>query len=162
MALPPLAAVQDLADRAGSPIEGAAAIAQAGAVLSTASALVRSYTGQSWVGTDGILGDVPDAAMRVTVDIAFRVWTNPDGLVGDSIDDASRRWSERSGDGFYLTTGNRLMLDGLRTARRGIWTLGTTRGDTTVGDTIYVPTAPEPSGLPFPLYSADDDPLSMP
>lgn len=156
MALPSLAQVSDLADRAGAPIVGADLTKQAEAVLSTASVLVRSYANQTWTNPDGtLINELPDAARAVTVDVAFRVWTNPDGLVGDSIDDTSRRWAERSGDGFYLTSGNRIMLDGIRSSRRGLWALGTTRGDDYL-NTVYVPTAPEPAGYPFPWYAADD------
>ena len=151
MALTPLATVTDLAARAGEEIP--ADDPQAGSVLSMASALVRAYVGNDWADVE-----IPDAATQVTVDVAYRVWTNPDGLVGDGIDDANRRWAESSAaEGFYLTKANKLILDSLRTpaASRGIWTLGVEKGDAYL-DTIYVPTAPEPSGYPFPWYAADD------
>ena len=156
MALTPLATIADLAARAGEEIP--ADDPQAGSVLSMASALVRAYVGNDWVS-----GDVPDAATQVTIDVAYRVWTNPEGLVGDAVDDANRRWSESSAsEGFYLTKANKLILDSLRTpaASRGVWTLGVEKGDDYLG-TVYVPTAPAPSGDPFPWYTADD-PLIQP
>lgn len=158
--LPPLATVADLAARAGDTID--AADPQAGAVLDMASALVRAYVGSSLVpdpASDPLV--FPDGAVQVTVDVAFRVWTNPDALIGDGIDDATRRWSDRAGEGFYLTAANKMILDSLRTpaSNGGLWTLGTTRGDDYL-DTIYVPTGPPPSGYPFPWYAADDPLLS--
>lgn len=149
----PLADVAALAARAGEQI--AHDDAHALAVLGMASSLVRSYVGKTWESEL-----VPDAAAQVTVDVAFRAWSNPEGLIADAIDDGSRRWSERAAEGFYLTAANRTMLDSLRSSRRGLWTLGTTRGDD-VMDTVYVPTGPPPSGYPFPLYAADDDPLAQ-
>ena len=155
-ALTPLASVADLAARAGETIEDDDP--QAGSVLAMASALVRAYVGSSLVPDptpDPLV--FPDAAVQVTVDVAYRVWTNPDALIADGIDDATRRWSDRAADGFYLTAANKLILDSLRTpaSNGGLWTLGTTRGDDHL-DTIYVPTGPPPSGYPFPWYAADD------
>lgn len=149
----PLADVAALAARAGEQI--AHDDAHALAVLGMASSLVRSYVGKTWESEL-----VPDAAAQVTADVAFRAWSNPEGLIADAIDDGSRRWSERAAEGFYLTAANRTMLDSLRSTRRGLWTLGTTRGDDVL-DTIYVPTGPAPSGDPIPFYAADD-PLIQP
>lgn len=152
MALTPLADVYELAARAGEEIPSNDP--QAVSVLSMASALVRAYVGDDFADPM----NVPDAAVHVTVDVAYRVWTNPDNLVGDSIDDASRRWSEQTaGEGFYLTKANKLILDTLRTqsSNRGIWTLGVEKGEDYLS-TVYVPTAPEPAGYPFPWYAADD------
>jgi hypothetical protein len=156
MALAPLALVSDLAARAGEQILDDDA--RAGSVLSMASSLVRAYVGNDYADVA-----VPDAAVQVTVDVAYRVWSNPDGLVGDGIDDASRRWSESTAsEGFYLTKANKIILDSLRTSRSngGLWTLGVEKGDEYAG-TVYVPTAPEPAGYPFPWYAADD-PLIQP
>lgn len=150
-----LAQVADLAHRASMEIEGTDP--QATSLLSMASSLVRAYLGPDTddilIGTEG----AADAVRDVTVDVAYRVWSNPDGLVGDGVDDATRRWSERTAsEGFYLTAANKLILDGLRPRRRhGLWTLGTERGEDHLG-TIYVPTGPPPSGYPFPWYASDD------
>lgn len=150
--LPSLASVLDLSARAGETITDDLA---AGAVLDMASAVVRAY-----VRTDYVDAPVPDAARIVTVEVAYRVWRNPDGLIGDGIDDVTRRWSDRSGDGFYLTAAEKLVLDGLRSdGGGGLWTLGVTKNDIDA-DTAYVPTGPPPSGYPFPWYAADDPFLS--
>lgn len=152
VAPPPLALPTDLAAFVGEEIGDSDA--RAVAVLRMAGSLVRAYTGQQW--SDG--QDVPDAAADVTVDVAARVWSNPDALVGDAIDDFRRQWSDRAADGFYLTSANKMVLDSLRSdagSRRGLFTVGTTRGDDYL-DTVYVPTGPPPSGYPFPWYAADD------
>lgn len=151
MALAPLASISDLSARAGEEIPESDP--RAGSVLSMASALVRAY-----VGDDYADGTVPDGAVHVTVDVAYRVWTNPDSLVGDGIDDGTRRWSEQTAsEGFYLTKANKLILDSLRTSSSngGLWTLGVEKGADSL-DTVYVPTGPPPSGYPFPWYAADD------
>lgn len=158
MALTPLADVQELAARAGEEIS--LNDPQAVSVLSMASALVRAYVGHDF--EPGEFTKVPDAVVAVTVDVAYRVWTNPDNLVSDGVDDASRRWAESTGsEGFYLTKANKLILDSFRkpVANRGLWTLGVEKGDAALG-TLYVPTAPEPSGDPFPWYAADDPMLA--
>jgi hypothetical protein len=147
--LPALATITDLGERAGEDI--AADDLSAQAVLAMASAVVRAY-----VRNDYSVDPVPDGARVVALEVAFRVWRNPEGLIGDSIDDTSRRFVDRSGEGFYLTAAEKLVLDPLRTGRTGgLWNLGVTKNDT-LADTVYVPTAPEPAGYPFPWYAADD------
>lgn len=152
MAAIPLATVADLAARADEDIPESDAHSKW--ILSTASSLVRAYVGDDFADPTTI----PAAATEVTVDVAYRVWTNPDSVVSDSVDDAQRRWAERTAsEGFYLTAANKLMLDRLRKPRsnRGLWTLSVEKGDV-YRDTIYVPTAPPPSGYPFPWYSDED------
>lgn len=152
MALIPLATVADLSARANEDIEDTDLHAQS--ILSMASSVVRAYVGTDFVDVDPI----PDGATQVTVDVAYRVWSNPDSLVRDGIDDAQRGWSERTAsEGFYLTAANKLVLNSLRKPRsnRGLWTLGVEKGDD-YRDTVYVPTAPAPSGYPFPFLSTDE------
>lgn len=153
---PALASTADLAARAREAIsaedEGALW------VLDTASALIRSYTAKTFLPDGWEEGDeftAPDGARAVAVEVAYRVWTNPDNLVADSIDDSSRRFSERAAEGFYLTDADKIILDGLKSKRSGLWTLGVTRGDDYT-DNVFVPTGPPPSGDPFPWYAADD------
>lgn len=154
MALPPFATVNDLAAWTGQVIMPADA-ARAEAVLSAASALVRTHTGATWV-VDGELSDVPDIVPVVVVQVAGRVWANPDGLTSVTLDDGTRRW-ESGTTGLYLTDSEKDMLGGLVTtdASRSVGVLSTTRGEGR-GDTIYVPTGPPPSGPPFPWYSSED------
>lgn len=154
MALPPLALVSDLAAWVGQEIPDADP--RAGAVLHAASALVRSFTGQTWA-TDGTLdADMPDVVSAVTVQVAARVWLNPAGLVSFSVDDGTRRWGEAGAAGLYLTQHEKDVLgDHVAGGQSDLGTVSFTRG--TIGlDTIYVPTAPEPSGPPFPWYAAED------
>lgn len=149
MALPPLASESDLAAWVGQTIESDDP--RAGAVLSAASALVRSYAGQEWAD------EVPDVVTAVTVQVAARVWLNPNGAVSAAIDDGALRWSEASAAGLYLTEADKAVLGTYQEAGEssGLGTLSMA-GGSMLDDTIYVPTAPAPSGNPFPWYSAED------
>ena len=155
--LPLLAEVTDLAGFTGDQI--AADDLRARAVLRMASSVVRAYAGRKWEN----VGDIPEAAQDVTLDVAARVWYNPTGVAQDAVDDANRRFPEQvAAEGFYLTASNKMVLDGLRhKPNGGLWTLGVEKGDGYGLDTIYVPTGPPPSGYPFPWYTADD-PLIQP
>lgn len=152
MALPPLALVDDLAAWVGQTIPSDDP--RAGAVLSAASALVRSYAGQTWE-----TGEIPDDVASVTVQAAARVWLNPNGAVAAAIDDGSLRWSEASAAGLYLTDADKAVLGAYQEAGEasGLGTLSVA-GGSLLDDTIYVPTGPPPSGYPFPWYSAEDMP----
>lgn len=155
MALPLLASVSDLAAWVGREIPDADP--RAGAVLHAASALVRSYTGRAW-STDGTTldADVPDVIGAVVVQVAGRVWVNPAGLVSATIDDGTRRWGEAGSAGLYLTAHEKDVLgDHVDGGQSELGTLSVTRGHIGL-DTIYVPTAPEPSGPPFPWYASED------
>lgn len=154
MALPPLATVSDLAAWVGREIPDNDP--RAGAVLSAASALVRSHSGQTWVDGSNALADVPDVIAAVVVQVAGRVWVNPSGLTSATIDDATRRWGEAGTAGLYLTPHEKdVLADYTIGGQSDLGTLSVTRG--AIGmDTIYVPTAPEPSGPPFPWYASED------
>jgi hypothetical protein len=154
MALPPLALVSDLAAWVGREIPENDP--RAGAVLSASSALVRSYTGQTWVDESEALTEVPDVVSAVVVQVAGRVWVNPGGLVSATIDDGTRRWGEAGSAGLYLTAHEKDVLgDYVEGGQSDLGTLSVSRGRIGL-DTIYVPTAPEPSGPPFPWYDAED------
>lgn len=155
MALPSLAAVSDLAAWVGQAIPDADP--RAGAVLSHASTKVRSFTGQTWVDDTNTLTDVPDAVAQVVVRVASRAWLNPEGLDSVTLDDGTKRWGSLRG--LVLTDEDRDDLSefvpiGGRT--QGFGVIATTRGDDPAFSTLYVPTAPEPSGEPFPWYDAND------
>lgn len=146
MAQPALAQVPDLAAWVGEDIPSADA--RASAVLSAASTLVRSYTGQTWTNEAGALLEVPDDVAMVTVQVAARVWVNPEGVQADSIDDGSRRFVASGETGAYLTLGERDILSKYRTAGpKGLWTLGTTRGDASDTDQMLAVEGSEP--IPF-------------
>lgn len=135
--LPPLAGVEDLAAWVGEPI--AADDAQALAYLAAASAVVRSYTGRTWVGEDGEV-DAPAPVRAVVVQVAARVWRNPDGYIQDTTGPFTVRWSERIAEGIYLTAGEEGMLAPHKRGRPALWALGTTRGP------VETPTVSGPRG----------------
>lgn len=118
-------------------------------VLSIASNLVRAYL--RWTDDPD---EIPAAVTDVVIDVAARVWINPAGLESDAVDDAQRRFGTQAHERFYLTAANKMMLDPLRARTGGLYTVSVR--DEVAVRTIYVPTAPEPSGDPFPWYSTDD------
>lgn len=118
MALPPLATADELADEVDD--EAAKTSPRAARLLSRASALVRAYTGQTWVDDSGALTDVPDAAREVVLAAAARAWRNPEGYVQDTTGPFTVRWSERSAEGIYLTEDEKAMLGPHR--RSVLWT----------------------------------------
>lgn len=157
MALPPLAAVSDLADWVGETITDDDK--RAAAVVNAASALVRAYTGQDWLSpTDSSqLGEVPDAVHTVTLSVAGRAWTRGGDI--ESTSETAGPFSETKryvGDGssLYLTKTDKLMLNEHRAVGRhgGIGTLSTTRGEDE--RTEFYPV--EGSAYPFPLYASDE------
>ena len=129
MALPPLATVQDLSDWLDQPIDPANS--RAVAVLSAASSLVRSYTQQDWVDEAGALVEVPDDVVTVVLQVAERKWRNPSGAIHETTGPFSVRYSERSGDGLFLTDTERRML--ARYKRDALWSMSTTRGEVETG-----------------------------
>lgn len=156
MALPPLAPVSDLAAWVGQVIPDDDP--RAGAVLHAASALVRSYTGQTWVEGESLSDSLPEVVSAVAVQVAARVWVNPDGLVSASIDDGTRRWGDAGAAGLYLTQHEKDVLgDYIEGGQSDLGSISLTRGR--IGDeTVYVPTGPPPSGPPFPWYAGEDLP----
>lgn len=154
MALPPLADVSDLASWVGREIP--VTDPRAGAVLSHASTRVRTYAGLTWVNDAGELSDVPDVVREVTVRVAARAWNNREELDSVTLDDGTKRWGTIRG--LVLTDEDREDLAQFRgnTTPAGFGVLRTTRGDDFAGGTVYVPTAPEPAGYPFPWYASDD------
>lgn len=154
MALPPLAAVSDLAAWVGREIPSDDP--RAGAVLSHASTKVRTYTRQSWVDDSNVLTDVPDLVRDVVVRIAARVWWNKEELDSVSVDDGTKRWG--STRGLMLTAEDMADLAEWRTVAppNGLGVISTTRGEGDDLNTLYVPTGPPPAGYDFPWYAADD------
>lgn len=126
-----------------------AADRRAVSVLSIASNLVRAYL--RWTDDPD---EIPAAVTDVVIDVAARVWINPAGLESDAVDDAQRRFGNKAHERFYLTAANKMMLDPLRPRTGGLYTVSVR--DEVAERTVYVPTAPEPSGDPFPWYSTDD------
>jgi hypothetical protein len=123
--------------------------ARALAVLSAASSIIEAEVGSDVVEEwETIPGDV----VAVTVQVAARVWWNPQGLVADAIDDYSRRWENAGESGIYLTAGERDLLSKYRTSGpKGLWTLGTTRGDDYADQYLDVVNAATPGTLEEPI-----------
>lgn len=146
MATPPFAETEDLTAWIGEDASGD----RGEALLSAASALVQAYVGGSTV-TDAWT-DVPAIVAQVVVQAAARVWFNPQGLTGDAIDDYSRRWGSSEETGVILTTAERDMLSQYRTTGpKGLWTLGTTRGDDYADQYLDVSNAATPTVLEEPM-----------
>lgn len=125
---------------------------RAEAVLAAASNLVEGYTGRDWSTID----DAPEGVIDLVVQVAARVYLSPPNpnvrnWAGGPF---SEGYFDAAQNGLYLTSEERSQLDRYRTSVGGIGTITTTRNDRGC-DTIYVPTAPAPSGYPFPWYSAD-------
>lgn len=85
MALP-LADVAALEERLGVSLSGAD-VTRAAALLSDASALVRSEAGRTWLDADGALEDVPEVIAAVVLAAALRGWHNPAGVQSERVGD---------------------------------------------------------------------------
>lgn len=153
MALPPLAEVSDLAAWVGRTISDNDP--RAGAVLSHASTRVRTYVGLTWTDEADALTEVPDIVRDVVVRVAARAWRNPEDLDSVTLDDGTKRWG--STRGLVLTDEDREDLASFRDSGvpSGLGVMTTYRDDP-AASTIYVPTAPEPSGYPFPFLTTED------
>lgn len=148
--LTPLVEVQDLADWVGEPItEATPDFKRAEMCIRIASALVRREARQTWVSADGILLDVPEDAVMVTLYCASRVYDNREAQTRAGIDDhdASFRVDE---SGAYLTASERRLLSSHRARTGGLSTVATTRSDNDVNALTWVPT--DTAGVYFPWY----------
>lgn len=122
MTLPALVTVPQFAAWVGeelSPTDGHAA-----ALLDGASALVRSYTGQTWVDDEGELETVPGEVTTVVSQVTERKWRNPAGYVQDTTGPYTVRYSEQTVQGMYLTDAEKAMLAPLKDPdkRPALWT----------------------------------------
>lgn len=168
MALPAFAPVDSIEDWLGESVEPV----RAQALLDAASTLVRTETGSAWVDALGALMWLADDASEklqiigqafahAVVSAAARAYTNPNGFIQEGTGPFSGTRHRDSGDGVFLTaTEKRAITEAVAgykgKTHSGLWSLSTTRGDC-YDDTIYVPTAPEPSGYPLPFLHPDDD-----
>lgn len=151
MALPLLASLDQLEAWPGVTIDDQDA---ATAVLSAASAWVRAYTGKT--GSDDWAAEVPAEVSTIVVQVSARILASPDAHVKTWVKgEFSETYFDTASLGLYLTDHEKAMLDGYKVRRRGLSTLSTTRGDFE-DSTLYVPTAPEPSGYPLPFLSTED------
>jgi hypothetical protein len=143
------AEVSDLAAWIGQTI--ASDDVRALAVLAAASNLIRDEVPDSvheeWTGED-----IPERIAEITVSVAARVWLNPNTLVESfSIDDYTERLREGGAEGLFLTKGEADRLSRYRTGHRGLWTLGTTRGDDYADQYLDTVNAATPATLEEPI-----------
>lgn len=164
MALPLLVSVTAFAESIGEDWiddeDGRAVYALRGA-----SARVRSYTGRTWVDTEGAALPTPEDVSTVVIAAAERKWRNPAGTIQDTTGPFSVRRSERAGDGIYLTDEDRAMLDPYRLRRRGLWSMRVDATDPYMTDlaneTNYVGTRyadTDTAGEPIPWTSTAELP----
>jgi hypothetical protein len=108
---------------------------RAAAILSAASTLVTSRTGQAWVDADGIQLETVDdddfeAVKTVVVLVAARVWVNPHGATQQATGPFSESVAAWAASGLSLTEDEIAMLPiSESTIRPALWTLATTRVD---------------------------------
>lgn len=144
-----LATVEELGEWLGESITDAADVKRAELCLRAASALVRDEAGRTWLGEDGTLESVPEAAKLVTLYCASRVFDNREGQNRWNVDDAGGGWKVDEA-GAYLTASEKDQLSGFAQRRfGGLGTVSTTRGDLAGPSTGYVPVQ---DGPPFPWY----------
>jgi hypothetical protein len=145
----PLITVSDLATWLGVSIANEDPRAEA--VIAAASALVRSFTGRTWVDVPA-----PDDVKSVAVQVAGRVWTNPPtGVSSQSRGPFSVTYADAGALGMFLSADEKIILGRYKVGRHGLYSIGVTKNDA-YSDTIYVPTAPAPSGYPFPWLTSED------
>lgn len=148
MALPPLAEmVTALEARLGVEPDSLAGVdkTRAEAALTDASALVTSVGGTN--ATGGADGDPSATALAVLYAAAKRTYLNPSGIETETTGPFSVKWGS-----VWLLTEEKKLLGGLG-GTGGIWTLGTTRSDSS--DMVYVEVVGMPED-PIPVYSSDD------
>lgn len=125
--LPPLAEVADLEVRLRRALTGEETAAAA-AALADASSLVRAEGRQDWWTEAGGL-TVPDAVVTVVLTAAKRAFDNPDGVVSETVGPFTRRRSDDSASGAYLTEEEKAIVRRYRATSPGLWTQRTTRED---------------------------------
>ena len=125
MTLPALATVGDLEGRLAESVPNET---QAEALLSYASALVRAYTGKTFVDDAGTLIDpLPDGVAQVTVEMVFRAVTNPGGYTQETTGPFTVSFGSAAAQRLYLTAADKSILGARGTG--GLTVLSTTRGD---------------------------------
>ena len=153
MALPSLAAVEDLAARLPGGI-AAADEDRAQAVLDDVSALVRAEAETDWVDDQDALDGVPDVVVTVTLAAARRAWLNPDGKVSETIGSYSYRAADGATTGVYLTEEEKRLVRRAGGVVAAAVANVELNPDTTITDYIYVPV--EGSDRPLPVGGAVD------
>jgi hypothetical protein len=142
--------VTELADWIGEPIAADSADGKRAVMcLRLASALVRHESGRTWLDDDGqLVTPVPEQAAMVTLYCASRVYDNREAQIQGGLDDSQAGWKVEE-SGAYLTSTEKRMLSQFKaSARTGLGTVSTTRGEGSVSGTGWVPT--DTPGVYFP------------
>lgn len=140
MALLPLVNAADFSDWLGRSFE-ASELPRAEAVLLRVSSLVRSRAGgRTWENEE-----VPGEIATVVLTVASRVWNNPNAARQQTAGPFSESYVVT---GAYLTPEEAAIVGRYSATSRGLWTLGTTRGDD-AGDTVWVPVVGTDNLFPF-------------
>lgn len=152
--LPPLADPAALGVLVGKDL---ADDARARALIARASTLVRSYTRRSWTvpasDPPTVVDDLPDAVHDVALAVAERAYRNPTGdrtsvqAIGFGMTQGPASGVDA---GIYLSRTDRDLLAPYVHAPTagavpGLATIATTKDDASDG-TVWLPTAPQPSG----------------
>jgi hypothetical protein len=132
--LPPLAQVEDLADRLGRDLTDASEVRRAAAALDDASGMVRDESGRDWVDDPA-----PQPLVTVVLAAALRVLRNPEGYLSQTTGPFSVT-RDRGELGVYLTETERALCRRYRpsgSGASGLWTQRVTRGDH-CADTVFL------------------------
>lgn len=125
MTLPALATIAALEARLGGHQLDQGEAIQAESLIAYASAVIRGYTGRTYVDDDGELIDpLPDGISEVAVEMVFRAITNPAGVTQDTAGPFTVSFGTDAAQRIYLTGSDRTILG----RRSGLWTQPTTRG----------------------------------
>ncbi len=89
---------------------------------------------------------IPSEVTAVTTGVVARAIFNPSGATQDTTGPFSATW-QGAQVGIYLTESERSRLARMLGGRRGLWTLGTTRGDVETTRWVYDQWGGEP--IPF-------------
>lgn len=147
MALPSLADLVTGLERRLGVEEGSLEetdLARAEEALTDASALVASVGGTLATGGDD---DAPAVALAVLYAAAKRTYVRGNNPDEEGTGPFSVKWGS-----VWLLTEEKKLLTGLG-GTGGVWTLGTTRGDSS--DMVYVDVVGCPDD-PLPVYASDD------
>lgn len=142
MTLPALADVDQLLTRLGVDSLDGPDLGQAGALLAYASAVIRGYTGRSYLDDDGALVDpLPDGIAEVCVEMVFRAITNPAGVTQDTAGPFTVSFGADAAQRIYLSASDKTILG--RGRGSGLYTQSVARGPIETTSVALPPTAPK-------------------
>lgn len=144
MARPALATVDDLERLLGEDVgeEESATYIQATARLEQASAIVRAFSGETWLDDSGDLSGVPDDIPGVVAGMVERASRNPAGVVQEQAGPFARSFGSDAAQRIYLSKMDRLVIRAA-IGSTGVRTIGTTRGNLETSDVTTIANVPE-------------------